>query len=113
LFSKAKEGSTHSIIAWFRKKYNLSPKDPRFLEMTLEEIQEDFLIDRLIEDPNTTLENFTARGTSDSEWMLSIEKEELVNRLKQIFEGKQVRTFKKQELMPNAKDFEEIERETR
>jgi hypothetical protein len=27
---------------WYRRKYNLTPRDPRFLELTLEEIQTDY-----------------------------------------------------------------------
>jgi hypothetical protein len=56
LYSKAKEGAENSIVVWFRKKYNLSPKDERFLKMTYEEIQEDWLLDRLTDNPKLTLE---------------------------------------------------------
>ena len=27
---------------WFRRKYNLSPRDPRFLELTPEEVEAEF-----------------------------------------------------------------------
>ena len=101
LFSKAKEGAENSLILWFRKKYNLSPKDPRFLEVTYEEIQEEWLVEHLTENPNLTLEELTVTRTADNEWMNKIEQEELEAKLKEIFSK------------PSAGDFEVVERETR
>jgi hypothetical protein len=31
-----------SLEFWFRRKYNLAPTDPRFLDATLEQIEADF-----------------------------------------------------------------------
>jgi len=89
-------------MVWFRKKYNLSPKDPRFLEMTYEEIQEDWLIDRLTEDPNLTLKDLEYDSSSDDEWISTVERKLEQERLKEEFQKP-----KKEE------DFEEVERETR
>ncbi len=40
----------HWIRKWFRQKYNLSPKDPLFLGMTDEEIEIDYLEDKILSD---------------------------------------------------------------
>jgi hypothetical protein len=94
LFSKAKE-EVFSYAYWFRKKYNLTPNDPRFLEMTLDEIKEEFFLDRLSENPEFKLESLTHDTTADEEWMLAQEKEQIDETLKKVFEGK---------LKPNTED---------
>jgi len=102
LFSKAKEGSEYSILLWFRKKYNLSPKDPRFLEMTYEEIQEDWLVDKLHEDPSVTLKDLEYDTSSDEEWMKTMERHLEQEELRKVFSK------------PKPKEeFVEVERETR
>jgi hypothetical protein len=99
LYSKAKEGA-ESLIVWFRKKYNLSPKDPRFLDVTYEEIQEDWLVEQLAENPHLTLAELTVNRAADEEWMNKMEQEEIESHLKEIFSK------------PKS-DFEVLERETR
>lgn len=37
----------------FRRRYNLPPNDPRYLELTTEEMLVDLLAHRFAEDPNT------------------------------------------------------------
>ena len=101
MFSKAKEGAENSIVVWYRKKYELSPKDPRFLEMTFEEIQEEWLIDKLHENPELTLQDLAYDSSSDEEWMASVEQKEVQETLKKIFSKSK------------DSDFEEVERETR
>ena len=36
---------------WFRRKYNLTPKDPRYLEMTAAEIEADYWAHHFYEKP--------------------------------------------------------------
>jgi len=36
---------------WFRRKYNLAPSDPRFLDVTIEEIEADFCAHQYAEKP--------------------------------------------------------------
>lgn len=36
---------------WFRRKYNLTRSDPRFLAATLDEMYEDYWAHRITEDP--------------------------------------------------------------
>lgn len=89
------------MVVWFRKKYNLSPKDPRFLAVTYEEIQEDWLVERLTENPELTLEELKVDREADEEWMNQEEQKEVEARLKEIFSKQK------------PEDFEVVERETR
>lgn len=43
---------------WYRRKYNLSPRDPRFLEVTLDEIWEDWWAHKYFDDPKAAEEEF-------------------------------------------------------
>lgn len=43
---------------WFRRKYNLAPLDPRFLELTPEEIWTDFYAHHFHDHPNASGEEF-------------------------------------------------------
>ena len=126
LFSKAKEGVDNSIVIWFRKKYNLSPKDPRFLEMTMEEIQEEFLLDAVEKNPSTKLEDMLYTKSSDEDWMASIENDVAIENLRKRFEGKKKelqavmqkldeheKLMKKLDTPQKADDFETVSVETR
>lgn len=49
---EAGEKLASSYEFWFRRKYNLSPRDPRFLEATIEDILTDWWAYRYAENPN-------------------------------------------------------------
>lgn len=36
---------------WFRRKYNLAPTDPRFLDATIEDIETDYYAHYYVENP--------------------------------------------------------------
>jgi len=67
--------------------------------MTDSEILEEFILDKLIENPEFKLESLTRDTTSDDEWMLTQDKNADEELLKQVFEGK----LKKQEKKSEAK----------
>ncbi len=37
---------------WFRRKYNLTPNDPRFLDLTVEDMMTEFYAHLYADDPN-------------------------------------------------------------
>jgi hypothetical protein len=39
---------------WFRRKYNLAPTDPRFLDATIEDIETDYWAHYYAENPSDT-----------------------------------------------------------
>lgn len=39
---KAGKALSQTYSFWFRRKYNLSPRDPRFLELTPEEVEAEY-----------------------------------------------------------------------
>lgn len=61
---------------WFRKKYNLTPNDPRYLDMTAREIEVDFWAHHFydnpsakeeVEDEDFDLEAIRAAGDADDD----------------------------------------------
>lgn len=86
-YSKAKE-ELHSINFWFRKKYNLAPTDPRYLEMTQEDIHTEYFMHLLEENPEFKLEDLERTTSSDEEWIKDQQREHLNEVLKKAFEGK-------------------------
>ena len=113
------------MATWFRRKYNLSPKDPRFLEVTHEDITEDWILEQLEKNPNITYEELTRKSAaSDEEWAESVIRENTLNTVKSVFNGKkkEAASAKDEEtetLGPKdkieaspKKDFEVIESET-
>ena len=40
-----------TILFWFRRRYSLTPNDPRVLDLTMEEIETDFWAHRYFDDP--------------------------------------------------------------
>lgn len=87
LVSEARD-EVNSFTFWFRKKYNLAPSDPRFLEMSMLEIQKDFLLHHISEHPDFKIEDLDKTSTSDEEWLKSQEFSHTYEILKQVFEGK-------------------------
>lgn len=67
----------------------------------MEEIQEDWLMERLYEDPSLTLESLQYDSSSDEEWMINTQKTIEQEELKKVFNK------------AKEKDFEEVERESR
>ena len=56
---EAKERGAHlakTVAFWYRRKYNLSPRDPRFLELTLDDIWEEWWAHRFADDPRAAEE---------------------------------------------------------
>ena len=45
-----------STAFWFRRKYNLSPNDPRFLDCSLEQMMADFWAHHYTENPHSEKE---------------------------------------------------------
>lgn len=70
--------------------------------MTYEEIQEDWLMDRLLEDPTLPLKSLEYDTSSDEDWMKTVQTKVTQEELKKVFQK------------PKKEDeFEEVERETR
>ncbi len=115
LLYNAKEESENSIAIWFRRKYNLSPKDNRFLEMTSEEMLKDYFLDKVLENPEIQLSDLIKDKSLDESWMAEQEAEMVNEALKKRFEKKDVGviTLPKAPTTTMADDFEEIIRETR
>ena len=87
MLSSAKE-EVYTFSYWFRKKYNLTPTDPRFLEMTPETIKKEFFLERLSENPEFKLEDMEKDNSADDDWMKMQESDSTNEFLKNIFEGK-------------------------
>lgn len=50
--AKEQARALHDTVEfWFRRKYNLTPHDPRFLEATAEEMLTDYWAHRFADDP--------------------------------------------------------------
>jgi hypothetical protein len=113
LFSKAKEGLDNSLAVWFRRKYNLSPKDPRYLEMTSEELMEDWLLEQLEINPKVTYEELLFKTSTDDEWMEKMERESNLKALKTIFDEKKATPPEEKVELLGEKEFEVIESETK
>lgn len=45
-----------SVAFWFRRKYSLPPTDPRFLDVSLEEMLADFFAHRFADNPDESKE---------------------------------------------------------
>ena len=72
--------------------------------MTMEEIQEEFLLDAIEKNPSTQLRDLMYDKSSDEDWIASIENEEAIERLRQRFEGK------KKELKAAMEKFDKVEK---
>lgn len=68
----------------------------------MEEIQEDWLIERLDENPNLEMKDLVYDSSSDEQWLLEKEREIVTEKLRELFNKP-----------PKESEFEEIERETR
>jgi hypothetical protein len=69
--------------------------------MTDAELMEEFIMDKLIEDPEFRVEQLTQDTTADEEWIKSQEKEQENDFLKQVYEGK----LKKKEAKKQVADL--------
>lgn len=56
---------------WFRRKYNLPPNDPRFMSMTLEDIQIEYWAHHFYDKPDSEFEAFTDDYDAEVERMIS------------------------------------------
>ena len=88
MISDAKE-ELNSFSFWFRRKYNLPPNDPRFLSLTPSEIQKEYLIHHLWENPDFKLEDLDGPSTSDEEWIKQQDAAYIAEALRKRFEGKE------------------------
>jgi hypothetical protein len=85
LLSKAKEESKNSIAIWFRRKYSLSPKDPRYLDITFEEMLQEYFLEKVEEKPDIKIEELIQDKTLDSNWIEEQQQEEIKESLKKRF----------------------------
>lgn len=57
--AKRKGREVHDTYGfWFRRKYNLSPRDPRFLDLTPEEVEAEFWAHHYAENAGKASEEF-------------------------------------------------------
>lgn len=67
-----------TVEFWFRRKYNLPPSDPRFLDMTAEDMYIDYWAhyyannpeakDKIVEDDDFDLEQEIALAEAEADW---------------------------------------------
>lgn len=94
--------------------------------MTMEEIQEEYLLEAIERNPNVKLESLLYDKSSDDEWIASIESDAAVEKLRQRFEGKKKelqqvmqkldereKLIKKPDVPQGSDDFETVSVETR
>ena len=73
----------------------MSPKDPRFLDITSDEILKDYFLDRISEKPAIELNEILKDKTADDEWVRKQQQEILKEELDRVFKK------------PKEDDFEE------
>lgn len=99
-----------TISFWFRRKYNLPPNDPRFLDLTLEQIETEYWAWHYHEQPPG--EEFDDEDFDEEEIMAGIEARALA-RQQQLQQQQQAQPAAEPEPSPDEiTDWEDIEIKT-